>query len=195
MDDSRERHRERESQWRSWMLAAQQGDASDYEKLLRDLLPALSAYARRRLASAELAEDLVQNVLLSIHRARHTYRPERPFGPWFWSIARHALIDVHRARGTRVQVEVAMPLGLESLNAQGADADSLEAPLRMRDLERALEQLPDRQREAVELIHLEGLSVKEAAVRAGTTAGALKVRAHRGYRALRRLLGVASDAL
>jgi RNA polymerase sigma factor (sigma-70 family) len=195
MEDSRERHRERENQWRSWMLAAQQGDAEGYEQLLRDLLPALRGYARRRLASPELAEDLVQNVLLSIHRARHTYRPERPFGPWFWSIARHALIDVHRARGARIQLEAALPLAVEGLSAPGDDADSLEAPLRLRDLERALGQLPDRQQEAVRLLHLEGLSVKEAAVRAGTTAGALKVRAHRGYRALRRLLGAASDAI
>jgi RNA polymerase sigma-70 factor (ECF subfamily) len=55
-------------------------------------------------------------------------------------------------------------------------------------LNQALSQLPPSQREAVELIHLEGLSVAEAADRAGTTPGALKVRAHRGYRALRALL-------
>jgi RNA polymerase sigma-70 factor (ECF subfamily) len=192
MDDSRERHRERESQWRLWMLAAQEGDADCYQRLLHDLLPALRGYARRRLESKESAEDLVQNVLLSIHRARHTYRAERPFGPWFWAIARHALIDAHRARGARALTS-AGPLVLEDLHVQGAGVESLEAPLRMRDLERALGQLPDRQREAVRLLHLEGLSVKEAAVRAGTTAGALKVRAHRGYRALRRLLGAESD--
>ena len=59
---------------------------------------------------------------------------------------------------------------------------------RKKALRSALVSLPESQREAVELIHLQQLSVAEAADRAGFTPGALKVRAHRGYKALRSLL-------
>ena len=187
MDEARERNRERENQWRVWMIAAQLGDSASYEKLLHSLLEPLRSYARRRVASEQGPEDLVQNVLLSVHRARHTYRPERPFGPWLWSIARNAMVDAHRARAVRQERE--RPLGAELLDVMVAGLESVDGGVVRRDLERALLQLPHRQREAVQLLHIEGLSAKEAAQRAGTTAGALKVRAHRGYRALRRLLG------
>jgi len=188
MDEAREQHRKQEAQWSLWMAAAQQGDAESYETLLTALLPVLRAYAGRRIANQESAEDLVQTVLLSIHRARHTYRPERPFGPWFWAIARNALIDAQPARTAREHREVQLPDSHETLQKAHSASDADDAGVQRRDLERALGQLPDRQEEAVRMIHLEGLSVKEAAQRAGTTAGALKVRAHRGYRALRRLL-------
>ena len=56
------------------------------------------------------------------------------------------------------------------------------------ELAAALEALPESQREAVRLVQIEGLSVAEAALRAGVSAGALKVRAHRGYRALAKAL-------
>jgi RNA polymerase sigma-70 factor (ECF subfamily) len=63
----------------------------------------------------------------------------------------------------------------------------VEPPIRRLspELEGALSALPDSQREAVELIHLHGYSIAEAAERAGATKAALKVRAHRGYRAMR----------
>ncbi len=75
------------------------------------------------------------------------------------------------------------------------EPDALPAPERLaegpisRGLVRALDRLPESQREAVTLLKLEGLSVKEAALRAGVSPGALKLRAHRGYNALRDLLG------
>jgi len=169
------------------MRAAQTGDSACYEKLLEELLPHLRRFARRRLSAPdgrELVEDAVQNVLLAIHRARHTWRPERPFSPWVHAIARNAVIDTLRARGRRLGREI-------SLEADGVAEPAVEptpSPLENAlspELSAALAALPAAQREAVELIHLEGLSVSEAAERAGVTPGALKVRAHRGYRVLR----------
>ena len=55
-------------------------------------------------------------------------------------------------------------------------------------LQKALARLPDGQREAVQMVQVDGLSVAEAAARAGISTGALKVRAHRGYRSLRKAL-------
>lgn len=168
------------------MAEAQNGDASAYDQLLRELLAPLRAFVRSRLGEPSGAEDVVQNVLLSLHRARHTYRPERRFAPWFWTIARNAVTDAQRARHSRAQREV--PLVESDLPADPGDAVEARLPLSPA-MTRALESLPASQRQAVELLHLQQLSVAEAAVRAGVTPGALKVRAHRGYRALRGILG------
>jgi len=164
------------------MAAAQDGDAKAYEGLLQELLPEIRSQVRRRLPDEAAVEDIVQNTLLAIHRSRHTYRPERPFGPWLRAVARNAFLDHARARGRRSEREVS----LEVVPEPAGDSEPIVAEARLSpELERALAELPRAQREAVELIQLRGLSVAEAAVKAGVSVAAVKVRAHRGYRALR----------
>jgi RNA polymerase sigma-70 factor (ECF subfamily) len=166
------------------MAAAQQGDAEAYQQLLTELLPFVTGIVRRRTADDPAAEDIVQEVLLSIHTARHTYRPERPVEPWVRTIARNAVIDwarrQARARGRESGVDAA-----DLADAREHRPSAVLSP----GLERALSSLPKAQREAIAMLKLEGLTVAEAAEKAGTTPGALKLRAHRGYRALRDLLG------
>jgi RNA polymerase sigma factor (sigma-70 family) len=178
-----------EDRWGPAMAAAQSGDEEAYRALLEELLPFVRRQVRARVASATDAEDVVQNALIAIHRGRHTYRPERPFGPWMRTVVRHCVIDWYRERGRRVKREVSVEspeLFAEPTFDEGPRSLELAAPLQA-----ALQALPAKQREAVELIHVHGLSVAEAAIRAGVTPGALKVRAHRGYRALRtKLAGV-----
>src|SRR5258705_3668292 len=106
MEERRRRWEERERIWRSWMIAAQAGDGGAYEKLLLDLLPHTRRQVARRVGDPATREDIVQNVFVSVHRARHTYRAERPFAPWFYAIVRNALIDWLRSRGRRAGREV-----------------------------------------------------------------------------------------
>ncbi len=174
---------EREARWRAWMTSAQAGDSATYEKLLRELLPYVRRFVRRRLFDPSATEDVVQDVLVSLHRARHTWRPERPFGPWLRAIARNAAVDHARACARRAGRECALD-GDGVPDTAAREPDPGLSP----ELEAALSALPDSQREAVTLIHVEGLSVAEAAKRAGVSGSALKVRAHRGYRALRAAL-------
>jgi RNA polymerase sigma factor (sigma-70 family) len=178
-----------EERWGVAMAAAQGGNSVAYEKLLAELLPEVTRIARSRVFDQAAVDDVVQNTLLSIHRARHTYRPERPFGPWLRAIARNASIDYYRQSKRRRDREVTGDV-IDHLSDERSsiDTERLEnAPI----IAQAVAELPDKQREAVSLIHLEGLSVAEAALRAGVSVSALKVRAHRGYRALRsRLEGV-----
>ncbi len=177
---------ERELAWGRQMAAAQGGDSAAYESLLRELVPALRVFVGARIREASAAEDVVQNVLLSLHRARNTYDPGRPFGPWLRTIARNAVIDAQRVRGKRAEREA--PLPENDRIADEREPSRGGAPISAR-MASALAALPPTQREAVELIQIEELSVIEAAARAGVSVSALKVRAHRGYKALRRLLG------
>ena len=168
------------------MLAAQSGDSAIYEKLLLDLLPYVRRQVAGKVMEASEREDIVQNILVCLHRARHTYRAEHPFGPWLRAVVRNSAIDWMRARGRRSRYERHGDIG-------DVPEPSYDAPLPGEDalspeLEGALASLPASQREAVELLHIDGLSVAEAATRAGVSPGALKVRAHRAYRALRTIL-------
>jgi RNA polymerase sigma-70 factor (ECF subfamily) len=174
------------------MASAQQGDSKAYDLLLRDVISAVRGFAKRRLGDDAAVEDVTQEVLLSLHRARHTYRTDQPFEPWMWAIARNAVTDAQRLRARRASRENPLPEGdeLHDLLSRGGAEDSVDAeqlPLSPA-LATALSELSSSQREAVSMIHLEGLSVAEAALRTGVSPGAIKVRAHRGYRALRAML-------
>jgi RNA polymerase sigma-70 factor (ECF subfamily) len=184
---------DRETRWSQWMAAGQRGDARAYESLLRELRPSLQGFVRRQISNDAAVEDIVQTVLLSLHRARHSYRSEHLFEPWLWAIARNALTDFQRKRARRTGREEPLPdenalsenffAPVSSEGRAGRDQVGLS-----RDLEHALSRLPASQQQAVLLLHLEGLSVIEAAVRAHVSPGALKARVHRAYRALRTLL-------
>lgn len=181
----RDAREEAEARLSGWMQAAQRGDADAYRALLTAIQPVIRGMVRARIREADAAEDVVQNALLSIHRGRATYRPERPFGPWMRAIVRNSIVDHFRSRKRRLERESDLPV--ETLpDDRGAGADRSE-PLAP-ELVAALETLPASQREAVTLIQVEGLSMAEAALRTGASVGAMKVRAHRGYRALHRAL-------
>lgn len=174
-----------EAQRGRWMQAAQQGDAAAYERLLRALLQPLRDFVRRLVRDPNEVEDITQGVLLAIHRSRHTWRPERPFGPWWRAIARNAATDALRRRTRSARREIALSDAPEPVAPESAGADVAIDPA----LSDAMTTLPDAQREAIEMVHLEGLSMSEAAERAGVGVEAMKTRSHRGIAALRRLLG------
>jgi RNA polymerase sigma-70 factor (ECF subfamily) len=171
------------------MRAAQAGNGEAYLTLLQEVAPRVRQMILRRrgLSASGDLEDLVQDVLLSLHAARATYNPDRPFLPWLLAIVRHRLADGARryARLTAHEVQVDDPdvtfaeLAANSPVGSFGDVQALRAALRA---------LPRRQREAVELLKLRELSLKEAAAATGTSVGALKVATHRAIAALRRML-------
>jgi RNA polymerase sigma factor (sigma-70 family) len=166
-----------------WMERAQAGDREAYRSLLEDVSSELRAFLRRRIREQQDVEDVVQEVLLTVHRARHSYDPARAFEPWLYAIARNAAVDSFRRTRRRLRWE---RLADDEETIEG----STETAGGELAIEKALASLPPAQREALEMVKLEGLTVEQAAARTGVSAGALRVRIHRGYRALRaRLLG------
>jgi RNA polymerase sigma factor (sigma-70 family) len=162
------------------MALAQAGDREAYRSLLDDLGPAVMAYLRRRLAVRHEIDDVYQEVLLAIHLSRHTYEPGRPVEPWVFAIAGYVLARQVRSSARRATREVLV-------DAMPAEPVRAAAPTRA-EVKEALGRLPWQQREALELLRVAGLSVGVAATRAGTTEGALRVRAHRAHKTLRGLL-------
>lgn len=177
---------EQEREAGAWMARAQQGDQRAYDELLRLLAREARGFVGRRVGWADWVEDVVQEALLTVHRARRTYDPARPFGPWFYAILNSRLIDALRARKRVTTREV---LDEEVLAAQPAPDQARPGGDVSEALARAVAALPRVQREVVSLMKYDDLSVREVATRLGMSEAAVKATAHRGYKGLRASVG------
>jgi RNA polymerase sigma factor (sigma-70 family) len=174
------------------MQRYQQGDADAFRELYTLVAPRLLGYLVRMAKSRAVAEDLLQHTFLKVHRARAAYVVGADPIPWLYSIAHRTFIDEAR----RAARAIARPAGDDvpevPAGITGEPDDRRDDPRADPELVKAtlgaLAELPDSQREAVVLTKLDGKSVAEAAQIAGTSVGAMKVRAHRGYERLRALL-------
>jgi len=171
------------------MQAAQSGETRAYAQLLHEISPRLRQLMRRQRPSVDAAdiEDLVQDVLLSLHTVRATYDPQRPFMPWLLAIARNRLADGARRYARHAAREVLvdeLPVTFQDESAN-IDNEVFGDPGALR---RAIAALPRAQRKAVEMLKLRELSLKEASTQSGMSVGALKVSMHRAIASLRRVL-------
>ena len=170
------------------MTLAQHGDQAAYAELLAMLTTLATRFVRRRLGSAHWVDDVVQETLMSVHRARHTWRPDRPFGPWFSAILTHREIDVYR-RERRVRLREHVEEALEAVAPAAPVETHDDGVVDMAAVRAALASLPPRQRDIVAGLKLREESVKHLANRHQMSESAVKVMAHRGYRRLRAILG------
>lgn len=168
------------------MAAAQDGDRAAYEALLRDCVPLIRTIAARLGVPADHIDDVVQDVLLTVHRGRQTYDPARSFTGWLRTIAERRAIDLLRRIGRRRAREIYSPAAFESYVDEAADlARQGERAAGLGGVNKALAMLPERQREAIQVLVLEERSLAEAAVVTRRSKGALKVNLHRALKALR----------
>jgi RNA polymerase sigma factor (sigma-70 family) len=168
------------------MQRAQDGDRLAYASLLKEVVSIVKRVLQSRIGFLSLAdrEDIVQDILLSLHAARATYDPERPFTPWLMTIIHNRTVDHARRYSRRSTNEVLvdeLPVNISdgkpdhSGSAYG-DSDALR---------QAVKGLPKGQRIAIELLKLREMSLKEAAQVSGMSIGALKVSVHRAIKSLR----------
>jgi RNA polymerase sigma factor (sigma-70 family) len=172
------------------MAAAQAGDRAAYESLLRDCVPTIKMVARRQGVPDDQTDDVVQEVLLSIHHARHTYDPSRSFTAWLQVIAARRAID-HLRRNNRQRLrEVHAPFAYENHVDPSADPSrTVQHADGRSQANRMIDELPARQQEAVKHLILEEKTLSEAAAATRRTQGALKVNLHRALKTLRSRLG------
>jgi RNA polymerase sigma factor (sigma-70 family) len=171
--------------WSICMARAQEGDREAYRRLLEEITPYLRSLAARLIRDRSDVEDAVQDALLSVHAVRHTYDPMRPFGPWLVAIARRRFVDGLRRRGRAASRET--PLEAEYETFAAPETNVHDAASDGRAVREALEGLPPGQREAIRMLKLEEMSLKEAAAGSGMSVAALKVATHRGLKSLRKI--------
>jgi RNA polymerase sigma-70 factor (ECF subfamily) len=181
--------------WSRLMVRAQDGDRQAYRLLLEDVTPYLRALALRCFKDASDIEDAVQDILLTVHLVRRTYDPGRPFGPWLVAIANRRIIDRLR-RQTRAKFrEIALGSAHETFSPASTNLrqDFDDRPARAAELQTAIENLPPDQRQAIKLLKLQEMSLREAASATGRSVAALKVATHRAIKRLRKMLEPPGD--
>ena len=159
------------------------GDAAAFDTLFERYAAPLHGYLWRLLGDRALVDDLTQATFLSLVRARGRFREGSRFRPWLYAIATNAARDHARRAHERLTATGELPTDLASEEAPVQDAPLQAA------VQRALAQLPESWRTVVVMHRFEELPFAEIAEALGTTEGAVKVRAHRGYERLRELLG------
>ena len=173
-----------EQRWSALMLSAQSGNESDYRQLLGELAEAVKRFLRSRFGNQPLIEDCVQEALIAVHQARHTYNPKRPFRPWLFAIVRNRTIDTLRRQQQRKNVAdqyVREQEVLAQSNGQAGYSDAIAEG----ELFRALS---SQHREVLILTKIIGFSIAETAERLDISESAVKVRVHRAVGKLRKLM-------
>ncbi|HET8606688.1 MAG TPA: sigma-70 family RNA polymerase sigma factor [Gaiellaceae bacterium] len=147
------------------------GDRAAFELLYRRYARSVFGLALRRLGDRSRAEDAVQETFASIWRSAKSYRPERgPGAPWLYAVARNAIVDRARARA---ETPTEMP---EEASGEAGPPERAEAGWVQWRVHRALEELPEREREVIALAYWSGLSQSEVAEFLGIPLGTVKTR-------------------
>ena len=164
------------------MTSSLDGDAGAYRLLLERLTAHLRSYYRHQFArighGPTEAEDLVQEVLISIHTHRQTYNQSQLLTPWVHAIARFKFLDyLRRTKSSFRDISID---NAEELMAH-SDMAAVESGL---DLKRVMSRISSRARQAIQCVKLEGLNVREAAARCRMSESAVKIAVHRGLKAI-----------
>ncbi len=170
------------------MLAYVRGDQAAFRELFSALAPVLLRVMMRYVGRPADAQDIVQQTFLQLHRARFDFKADTRLRPWVLTIAYNLARDLLRQRGRRPETNVDDVVLADPRGHAGTATDSAETKAEVRA---ALARLPRDQREVIELHWFEEFSFPEIASMVGAAPGAVRVRAHRGYEALRKTLGPA----
>jgi RNA polymerase sigma-70 factor (ECF subfamily) len=160
------------------MTKSQMGDRQCYTNLLSECEKWLRRYFAQKIAPHAI-DDLVQETLISLHRKRASYAPERPFLPWLAAIARYRWIDQLRSTYRHAHEELFDTMAVEP------QSEDIEARV---SLETLFGKLPAAQSAVIRIVKIEGLSIAEAALQTGQSESLVKVNIHRGLKKLSALI-------
>jgi RNA polymerase sigma-70 factor (ECF subfamily) len=165
------------------MKAYLEGEIEAFDALYAAFAGRLRGYLLSQCRDATLADDLLQETFMQIHRSRRTYQPGRPVTPWVYAIARNVYLMKRRSAGRRSRFEEA--LAADARAGDEVSRDALDSIVEGDQVRRALDGIPSDQREALLMHHVEGWSFVEIAARLGIRVNAAKTRAFRGMRKMR----------
>ncbi len=160
------------------------GDKLAYADLLRETSRFLRPFILKRLGFVDEADDLLQEILISIHKARHTYDGNRPYKPWAYAIAKFRLLDHLRANYSD---RLRHAFDFDELE-EILPGDVTKTAISYESISREVRELPEQQATIVRLMHRDGYTAKEVAEKMGMNESAVKVAAHRAYKILRNKL-------
>jgi RNA polymerase sigma-70 factor, ECF subfamily len=146
-------------------------DREAFELLYDRYVRPVFGLALRRLRDRQRAEDATQETFAAVWRSAQSYKPERgPAAPWLYTVARNAIVDRQRAR-TDQPAEVP-----DTASAEAGPAERAEASFVSWRVHRALGDLPEKEREVIELAYWSELSQSEVAEYLHIPLGTVKTR-------------------
>ena len=163
------------------MRLAQTGNKQAYSALFQSATPMLRSFVSQKISNRADMEDIVQEILISIHKAGHTYDTDRPFEVWMYTIARYRLNDHLR---THYRNEALKGSILDEYDLLYTDNNVTNDMEMNESINNILETLPEKQRTIVRMMKLEGYTAKETAEMVNMSETAVKVAAHRVYKKL-----------
>lgn len=173
--------------WNDLAAAAQGGDKRAYQTLIKELIPYSKAVLSGRLANADWVEDVIQDMLISMHKALPTYEQGKSFKAWVTTILHYRKADFLRKVYSNKTQENQSFEDMVEKNKIG-DVTNMDSAGEYKDVEAALNTLPDKQREIFILSRVEGYSAKEVAGIKNMSVSAVKVSVHRTAKKLKELL-------
>lgn len=177
---------ETELRWKSMMIQIQEGNEKIYELFLEEVSYVLKPFCISRIGGFGNIDDCVQEILIGIHHARHTYDPNHPIKPWLFAIARYKMID-----WSRKKIKISSREVFDEQKMSHAKATDVNPDHQMgvsQSLENALNKLDEKYKEVIICLKLQELSVKETADKLGISESNVKARASRGYKKLKSIL-------
>ena len=140
----------------------------------------------KSLSNQDAAEDIAQEVLISVHKSLASYSPDRPFKPWLMAIVNFRRTDYLRKHYAQRQDKTTSTD--ENLEFEAANVTNSPHAGELKDIENALATLPDQQQRIFRMIKIEGYSAQEVANEMDMNESAVKVSAHRTMKKLQGLL-------
>jgi RNA polymerase sigma-70 factor (ECF subfamily) len=163
------------------MKLALKGDQYAYAELLRKTATLLRPLLAKRLSYTNEVDDLLQEILISIHKARHTYDGNRPYKPWVYAIAKFRLQDFLR---NHYSDQLHHAIDFDEMEEILSD-NVTETAISYESISSEVQKLPTKQATILQLMHQEGYTAKEVGEKMGMNESAVKVAAHRAYKILK----------
>lgn len=171
-----------ETNFKDLMLKTQQGDSVSYRELMLSLSGFLKNYLRRRIFEKNDIEEVIQEILLALHKSKHTYDSEKPFMGWFMSVVEYKITDYIRSKQKQSTQQ-----GLDSI-AEFFQAAQIDSDLKL-DIETAMQSLSQNEKTVITEMKIKGHSVSEVATALNLSEANVKVIAHRAFNQLKKNLG------
>lgn len=173
-------------QWQEWAALAQKGDKKAYNKLLNAIAPYIRNVVMPSLSNSDAADDVMQEVLISVHKSLSTYSADKPFKPWLSAIINFRRTDYLRKHYAKRDDQ---KTSLDNPEYIAQNVTNMGHAGELKDIENALSALPEKQREIFQLIKIEGYTAEEVANKMDMKVSAVKVSAHRTAKKLKGVLG------
>jgi RNA polymerase sigma-70 factor, ECF subfamily len=161
------------------MLAGIAGNQSAYAQFLTQIMPILRGVVAKKITSADV-EDVLQEVLISIHKARHTYDGKRPIMPWLIAIARFRMLDHLRKHYAQMRHKTSNFDDLENILS-----DVTKEFWVSESIDDLLQEVTEKNKQILTMMHVEGYTAKEVGAKIGMNESAVKVAAHRAIKKIR----------